>query len=691
MAAESGGGAATNSGIRYQNRVAAYLLATALCDQTTKILDDARIETLGFETTEEVDDLNIVAGAETFYLQVKRELSFSLAAGTELRKTLAQFVAQYVSRGAGRYILVTTSTSSRKICSGMRVALDAYRLSSSAVFYRDQAQALTGLIDALRENLAEIASENESSELTAVAEEVLRRMYVSVVDLDENSPLEQATSLILAARGYLSPGLFWAKLISDCLTHSTRRHTISIAAEQEKYAQFVRRDEPVPPAQAESFCAVEFDNFDFPVGREVVLGTLIADGQPPTGAGQLVLMEFRRFDEDCVERLHFDGSKCRLKNGLVIDVLRRAATLTGMMRYIERHKEILGGKKLFHFPFNSTEDLQTGLCAKVHQQKLHDAALANPTFLSCLRCGGHVSSLTAEVVELDNTLPQVGLIHDGCLQPSDRTLGTIQNDFFRDYSFLTNFDVRGWFHAIERGQGVFAARLHVSQETIIGWGGRKPDFAPGDFLVECMLANGESEYCYERGKIHRFTKLEAQAVAEKLNDMIAAATAERDPLCYSDQSCAFGSRSKLTRLLGVKENLREITGARAVPYDKGIAKRYELWSNWYAPLILLQNADDGAIITIGDIVPVLTNPLELDRYIENWRSAGVDLEPYQTTVIYTDGDFDDFMTQVEGDGLYPLIDPLLEPDGRGGVARGTLIRSIENLAVDLEAAAEDHP
>ncbi|MGX1170325.1 hypothetical protein AB7M16_006591 [Bradyrhizobium sp. USDA 372] len=689
MAAESGGGAATNSGVRYQNRVAAYLLATALCDQPTQALAGARVEVIGFETTEAVDDLNISTGAESLYLQVKRELSFSLGAATELGKTLDQFVRQHLSGEAGRYVLVTTSESSRRISSDMRVALGAYRMGSHEAFYRDQAKALTVLIDKLREHLVAIANEKGCSDPRGIGEEVLRRMHVAVVDLDENSPLEQATLLILAAKGYLNPALLWTKLISDCLTHSTRRHTASIAAEREKYARFVRSAEFTAPVQAETFLKFEFGSFDFPVGREVLLGTLSEEGEQLGQSGNLVLMEFRRFNDDCEERLQFGGSKCRLKNGIVIDVLRRTATMTGMLRYIERHKEIIQGAELVHFPFDSDEDLQKGLCAEMHRHKLRDAALANQSLLTCLRCGRHVSSLTAEVAELDGASLQVGLIHDECLHPLDRLLGTIQNDFFRDYSFLVNFDVNGWFRAIERGQGAFAAGVHEREEAVMAWGGRKPDFAPGDFLVECMLANGESEYCTERGKIHRLTKLAAEDFAEKLNAWVAKAAKDKDPLCYSDQSRAFSSRSQLTRVLGVKEKLREMIGARTVRYDEAIAKRYEYWSSWYAPLLLLQSTDDGAVVVIGNVVPILTNPLELDRYIDNWRSAGIDLGSYQTTVIYTDSGFDDLMVQAERDGLYVVINPLLDPSDKGGFSRGTLIRSIESLVADRKATPDD--
>ena len=686
MAAESGGGAATNAGVRYQNRVAAYLLATAICNQPTQALGITKIEAIGFETTEAVDDLNIVAEAEPLYLQIKRELSFSMAAETDLQKTLTQFVRQHISHDTGRYVLITTGDSSRRISSDMRVALDAYRLNSTAVFYRDQARALTELIDKLRECLIEIADKRGCADTAKVAEEVLQRMHVAIVDIDENSPLEQATLLILAARGYLNPGLFWAKLISDCLTHSTRRHTVSIASEQKSYSHFIRTDEVSIPKQAEDFLKVEFGNFDFSVGKEVLLGTLSGENDLGVGAHNLVLMELRRFDENCGNRLQLDAGKCQLENGIVLNVLRRAATLAGMERYIKRHEEIVADKEIIVFPFNSSEDFQTGLCADLHRQKLRQAILSNNSLLICLRCGKHISSLTAEIVELNDT--QVGLIHDECLKPLDRLLGTIHNDFFRDYSFLVNFDVSGWFRAIERGQGLFASGVHERPEAVIGWGGRKPNFAAGDFLIECMLANGESEFCTERGRIHRFTKSESEAFVEKLNAWVATAAAQNDPLCYSDQSRAFSTRSQLTKLLGVKENLREMTSARAVSYDSEIAKRYEMWSNWYAPLLLLQTTNDGAIVVIGDVVPLLTNPLDLDKYIENWQLAGINLESYQTTIIYSDSDFDDLIAQVEEDGLYPLVNPLLKTSGEGGIQRGTLIRSLQRLAADRDASAD---
>lgn len=61
MASKSGAGSSVSSGAYYQASVGAYIIVTQLCNVESIILGDVELDSIGFETTEAVDDINIIA------------------------------------------------------------------------------------------------------------------------------------------------------------------------------------------------------------------------------------------------------------------------------------------------------------------------------------------------------------------------------------------------------------------------------------------------------------------------------------------------------------------------------------------------------------------------------------------------------------------------------------------------------
>ena len=122
----TGGGAATQGGVNYQNRVAAWVCANILAERpAAPIGPESVADYARFETSEPVDDLLVgsVDGRHAF-VQAKRTLTLSSAADSEFASVIDQFVRQYLSgRGLSsartwaraldpskdRLVLVTTS------------------------------------------------------------------------------------------------------------------------------------------------------------------------------------------------------------------------------------------------------------------------------------------------------------------------------------------------------------------------------------------------------------------------------------------------------------------------------------------------------------------------------------------------------------------------------------------------------
>jgi hypothetical protein len=101
----SGGGAATQGGIGFQNHVAAWVGVMMLAERpATPIGPAVRPIYLRFETPEPTDDLLVGCsdGSHAFG-QAKRGLNLSTASSSEFASVIEQFVRQYLSsrNGAG--------------------------------------------------------------------------------------------------------------------------------------------------------------------------------------------------------------------------------------------------------------------------------------------------------------------------------------------------------------------------------------------------------------------------------------------------------------------------------------------------------------------------------------------------------------------------------------------------------------
>ena len=238
----------------------------------------------------------------------------------------------------------------------------------------------------------------------------------------------------------------------------------------------------------------------------------------------------------------------------------------------------------------------------------------------------------------------------------------IECEFFEKHDFLKNLDVNLWFRAIQRGQA-FLSSGKLPPGAVFAWGGVRSDLLQGGFVIEMTLTSGDTKHVQQRGAIHRFRKDEADAFAVNLNQTFEQARAENDPYCISVQTNGYGKRSQLLEILGVSEELREIATAKVVKYDEKIAALYELWENWYAPITFLTASGGEAIVQLGGAIPIISDPMKLGRFIENWRSVGLSVPEYELNILDTDGKFDEFIDTVTKDGMQVVVDPVFSKKG----------------------------
>ncbi len=90
-------GSATNAGIDYQQRVAAWFLVALLFNHdissTLDLSAPSYIKEIAFETAENIDDLRLqLTNQNNIFVQIKRSLSLSTSTNSDFYKTIKQFV-----------------------------------------------------------------------------------------------------------------------------------------------------------------------------------------------------------------------------------------------------------------------------------------------------------------------------------------------------------------------------------------------------------------------------------------------------------------------------------------------------------------------------------------------------------------------------------------------------------------------
>ena len=351
----------------------------------------------------------------------------------------------------------------------MRAALDAFRESPNDAFFRDQPKALTDIIVELRAAVTELLADAGTA---TSADNILRLVYVVLLDLSEGECLQKTTVLLLQSRGYAPAPLLWSKLVSDAVNGAGRRLTLNMDAVRARLEQFRLTDERSSVTVDDDILKIVFQSAEISVGREYLLGTFDEDSVKD----QLSIVELLRFDGECRERTAFEANSAHFGD-LPFTVIRRAATRRGILRFLEENPWVVSGREVVVLPAEFDGDPESGLCAEHHREIVKRALLANPAPMRCLRCAKPISEAQTTIIEETDWTGTViaGLVHNRCLAPADRVIGISQCEFFREYDFLINFEANAWFRASHGGQVVFrGADLLKASQQAIAWGGPAP-------------------------------------------------------------------------------------------------------------------------------------------------------------------------------------------------------------------------
>jgi len=678
------GGAATNAGIEFQERVAAWCLVIMHCGSDPRALMDlpdvGRISAIRFEAETPIDDLVLVTEeAGSIFFQVKRRVSLSAALGSNFVGTLTQFVREYVTRGGrGNYVLAVAPDASNTVRTTLRKLLDLLRLDPDAWTAVPLSRADARCIATYSSVVGGLFKAHPHAVYdSATLIEFSRRVFIREFAVNTGQGHETAALTLLGKNARVPPELVWTYLIGQSLRFAARRASVKLEDLRELIGPYFNPVATPTPELAMNL--IMKSTGPLPAGREVIA----VEGFPKEK--DIAVMEFYRFDADGRRRLRFKGNAAFWNDKIVPNgskLLHRCATSDGMVRYIEAYKSSFEGKDVCVFGANDIEAEVNSPFARAHAALLERMVRENPRILKCLHCGKPLSQAWMTLVEIDDddSEPAVGAVHDPCLRPIDRVIGQLNCPVFEGRDYLKKFDVDRWVELRLHGQRAFNSRLGAltGKVAYIAWNPDNEAYRENSYCIEISLSDGTTRHVESRGALDRYDFEGATKRAAFMTRVHHDAAGRHDPVCYTSVNYAYGFESLLLRLKEPEETLLECGEARVVPYKVELGRRYQRRLAYYSPLCRLVHADSEKPIVFREWQLVLTDPLRLPDFIKIWQNAGFILPEYEIRILETGDQVDRWFSQLFSNGEQPAIDPIC--DRNGNLIRGFLVADIRGVA-----------
>lgn len=684
-AGASGGGAATNLGIGFQHRIGALVLAAMLIrlDPLVPLQMTAagrEVEQVRFETDDEVDDLVLVTTTGRIFVQAKRSVSLSESPSSEFMAVIRQFVRQYLreSREGDAYALVTSPRASGRIVTDLRKLTVASRMNALGSAENPLTVSERRTLEVTRQAITQEFQASSGRNINeSERDEIFRRVHVISLAVEDGGDQERAVLTLLAAQATVEPSLIWRDLIVLALDLAGRRSSIDRAGLMAHAGHWLSGTDTVGLTDQPRF----IHQGSYRAGWEIVLAWM---------EDRLVVADIQRFDEKGARRVRFVDGAIEFGDGTRWPIEYRSATVTGLQRFLRapEGKHLTEGREVLIMESKLGTDPEDSFHAKAHAERCRLAFEANQAPLECLRCGRSISEESALQVEIDEEgLPyEVGLLHSSCRLPTHRILGTIANEAFRKVPVLTDFDLKAWFASIFSGQGFFAGVPEAlrSRPTPVYWKPGTANLSTARWCLSYQLDNGDVLFVRERGQIHRMTERQARQEAATWDQRIAIAAAEGDPLCVSDRTGAFGRYSTVIRS-DPTSAIRQVARAEARVASRAVLYAHRTCDNYYAPLLALIDASTNEPLTVHDQRVLLTNPLQIEHYLQNWHMSGAAVGALDSVVLKSDEAFDRFVYSSLSESIGVLIDPIFAI--RGDLLAGAMIFDFRAC---LAAAPEHH-
>lgn len=666
------GGQATNSGIDYQQRVAAWCLINQFTEFDISIFFDQLdeeliIEKTHFETSEHIDDLNLTCkNYKVIFLQIKRSLSLSIRDSGDFYKTIQQFVYEFIKneKTENYFGLITTSDASSKITNDLKKIVVSIRLNTDAFednplneSEKDTLDKFETLFSSIYEKIKKIKPSRHTFKAFA------KRVFVGIIDIEAGHTVEIASHMLLKSIGFSRPELIWSILIKNSLVYATGRLSIDKKKLDEIFLKYLNDEKSKIPEdkQSEYLKTNIIQQGVFPAAKEVLLIESFDEDF------DYLIVELYRFTDDSKIKHTFYDNKIVIGSGVEWTVIQRFATISGLDRFLESNQLLYKDKRIAVFPARDIDTVEDTECAKLHQAYLGDLISKNSNPLLCLHCGKQVGDHNSLIIEVEDkdTPSAVGLVHVKCLRPIDRILGTIRNPGKEVDKHIESFDFKLWVSLIMKGQGLLNAlkaspQLTYGNTTIISWNSREEYDPEYSYCIKFILEDGSTSYAYQRSRIERVNKPQALEDLELFTKALQSQCALNDPICVLSVSKVTAPYSQLLKIKKTDDVILEVKSAEIAKYSKLIAKAFDKDIFHYAPLCLVRDIESETIINLSNVVPIISDPLKFNEYFENWKQIGFSFDDVELKIIKSDKDFDNNMRMIFRDDMVPIIDPLFD-------------------------------
>ncbi len=679
----TGGGAATNSGIDFQQRVAAFfVLSMGLELDCSSILErehEEKICKVSFETEDAVDDIVITHENSRTYLQVKRKLALSDKVDSEFFKTIDQFVRQYIvsQNKCECYVILTSNHSSRKILSDLKKITTSARLNgaspqdnpmskSERITYQSFLNTLTRSLE--RNGFADYDTESLHN--------LIRRIYVISLDIESNGSYEKAFLASISTQLSTNPKLLWGYLISKTLDWSKGRQSVDLNGIGSFIEKFIKDEKPESAVNQDhsTVFQMQFDpeKYDICSGREVVIiDSFLSDFD-------IALLELYRFDENGEFRVKFHDSEIEMGDGSRHKLYGRFSTFSGAERFIAE-QDWLQDKKIMIGPINGDDDFDASPIAVAYSEKVREKVLESKEISKCMHCQEGLSNASVLIEINEENLPfDVGIIHQRCLRKSDRVLGIASNPGMDEHPELQDFDYQRWFLSLDHGQALWAGFSEISQQIKhVLWNSKSAFYKGGHLCIKAVLGDGGVRYVQERGRVQRYDAEKAELVCNQLNNWIVDSKEKGNPLCYSSDGNIQGMHDDIQSHSSQPVDLIECSRFEITQYTRGISLLHDKVKNYYAPLISFVDSGSNQPLHVNNSAFLITSPMDLKVYLKNWSSIGFSYKSYKLNIIENDEDFDRFMNWAIERGVNVLVDPFFDKSGE--LLKGAIVEDMESL------------
>ncbi|MFE7581080.1 hypothetical protein ACFU5Y_05870 [Streptomyces gardneri] len=244
------GGSATAGGVDFQARVAAWFAAQALAGPAAagvSGLYDSTVLDVSCETGAPVDDCRVrLANGVVLALQAKRSIALGTTAGSELGKTVAQFVEQHLWAGHehDRLVLVTSSDAASTITTDLTSVLDRLReapdgSSPESLFNARQTKAHTEFVRHVEREWKK-QTESSAGPTGEQLRALLAQCWVWVLDVEEGKAAEHNAVMLLRTTVVADvdrAGDAWNALMQVGVRLSKTKASIDVQGLQNEFAR----------------------------------------------------------------------------------------------------------------------------------------------------------------------------------------------------------------------------------------------------------------------------------------------------------------------------------------------------------------------------------------------------------------------------------------------------------------------